>query len=579
MIIIPYKISWIKTHILINTCYSMLVTFYRIITVFTIQLKIQFISLIIRTMDIEDNGENNSQNSGTEEKLGFFQSLFANLFKSANPEAEKKRKLKAIAKSFSKTKFRSFYKTSTIEVMPPLAKMFYEIYKVISPVQLMLRATPNPNYYKNHIINYMLSEKQLTLLEHFSEEKIMEMAKQMPVQNISKQIHNDLNTFTAEFDSERIVRTENIYKGFMLLRNFSNFDYYKLLKKFTNRLQENNFSTVPVFEKINAEYVVDDLADFCSVAYAITDDTIIWGDLFEFFKQTNSVEIISLSNWKKIIARVKTLQSSSAFDLLIRHASGRLKYVTQIDSVYEEIIEPYTSYIESETVKILNKLQHMQNDSKSNQLCMQIFGNTEFQSIKNYVYTANDIFSKKELNTFEYAKPLNYLKTFLLEYVKKNLREFYDIVVIRGQWISSLSAPMSNAYQELLKISDAITNFDNELAEDGPIGSKIKTLLPKTAHDTGAESIINRLISDSNDQAKSFLLTSTQALITIGKTLKQLIEDYLKQKPVIMQNWKELEKYFEIPFKDFSVDLYKKIYLFVQLMQQNLSSANGNEEY
>ena len=100
---------------------------------------------------------------------------------------------------------------------------------------------------------------------------------------------------------------------------------------------------------------------------------------------------------------------------------------------------------------------------------------------------------------------------------------------------------------------------------------KIKNLLPKTAHDPGAENIINRVISDSNEQARSFIITSAQDLVTIGKTLKQLIEDYSKQKPEIVQNWRELERFLDHPMKDFCIGIYKKIYLFVQLMQQYLS--------
>ena len=159
----------------------------------------------------------------------------------------------------------------------------------------------------------------------------------------------------------------------------------------------------------------------------------------------------------------------------------------------------------------------------------------------------------------------------MIEYLKKDIREFYDVVVVRGQWDASLANPMSNAYQELLKISDEITVFDNDLSEDGGSGLKIKNLLPKTAHDPGAENIINRVISDANEQARLFIITSAQDLITIGKTLKQLIEDYSKQKPEIVQNWRELERFLDHPMKEFSVGIYKKIYLFVQLMQQYLA--------
>ena len=78
-------------------------------------------------------------------------------------------------------------------------------------------------------------------------------------------------------------------------------------------------------------------------------------------------------------------------------------------------------------------------------------------------------------------------------------------------------------------------------------------------------------ISDANDSARGYIIQGTQNLITIGKTIKQLIEDYSLPKPVIVQNWKELEKFFETPLKEFSVDVYKKIYLFVQLMQTFIS--------
>ena len=58
-------------------------------------------------MDVENKKNDAPKDQG--EKLSFFQSLFSNIFKTSNPEAEKKRKLKAIAKSFSKTKYHTFY--------------------------------------------------------------------------------------------------------------------------------------------------------------------------------------------------------------------------------------------------------------------------------------------------------------------------------------------------------------------------------------------------------------------------------------------------------------------------------------
>lgn len=519
------------------------------------------------------NFQDTNQEDNTEKKQneGFFANLIASLFKSNNPEAERKRKLKIIAKNLSKTKFHNYYKTSTTEIMPSFAKLFYEIYKIISPAQLLFKANPNTNIFKNQILNFCMSNSQLELLEHFDERKITEVARQVPLANVKTKIEQELMIFSNEFDMGRVNKTENLYRAFSLLKDFCLYDFYFLLRKFNSSIQENTFTSTPNFEKINAEYILDDLKDFVTVAYAITDESISWNDLFEFFKSAHNSEIIPANNWKKIVAKIKSIQSSNAFELIIKHISKDPKYQTVVSYNFSSIVEPFLDKITEDTNEILAKLENAQKESKASSICQQVFGDTVIEPLKNYTEANNAIFQKKELLTFDYSEPLSYLKTFLLDYVKKEIRELFDIVVIRGQWDASLSAPMSNAYQELLKTSTEITNFDTSLSEEGSLGSKIKTLLPKTNHDAGAENIINRVIIDSNDQAKTFILSSVQNLIIIGKTLKQLIEDYVKPKHIIVQNWRELEKFSEVPLKEFCVGIYKKIYLFVQLMQTYLS--------
>ena len=505
-------------------------------------------------------------------KTGFLQNLMDSLFRASSPEVEKKRRLKIIAKNYSKCRYHNFYKTSSIEVMPPLAKLFFDIYKIIAPAQTVFRTNDNMTLFKRQILNYSLSEKQSELLEHFDENYIKDLARQMPLEQLKDKISQDLLDFSNEFSGERIVKTENLLKAFLLFKDFCCFDYFLFLKKFSPHMVENNFSMTPTFSKINAEYVVDDLKDFVTVAFNITDDKIMWDDLFEYLKSTRGSELVPAGTWKKIIAKIRSIQSSNAFELMIQHITQNPVYSPRIAFDMDPLIEPYLEKISDETNAILSKINNAQKDAKATNLCGQIFGTADLKSLKNYVHTTSDILVKKNLHPFKYCEPLNYLKTFILEYVKTDIREFFEVVVIRGQWDQSLSAPMSSAYQDLLKTSDQISTLDNDLAEDGTLGSKIKTLLPKTQHDPGAENIINRVVDDSNKLAYSYLVGSTQGMVTIAKTLKLLIEDYVKPKPVMVQNWRELERYLEHPMKEFSVNIYKKIYLFVQLMQQYLTN-------
>ncbi|SFI75894.1 hypothetical protein SAMN04487775_105164 [Treponema bryantii] len=522
-------------------------------------------------MDSKKTSSESSSANKPAEKESFFQSLLSSLFKSSNPEAEKKRRLKNLAKTISKTKYHSFYRPSSGEMLAPFGKLIFDLYKAVSSAQTFFRNTQNPAIFKRQIINYVLSDNQLALLEELDEQKILELAKTVPFGKLSQDVEHKLQVFTNDFNETRATKADSLEKAFSLFQDFCEFDFYMILKKFDSSYQEFSFNSLPRLEKVNAEYIIDDLKDFLTVAYSITDDTIDWNALFDMFKETQSRELISAGNWKKIIAKIKSIQSSKSLDLIVQHISEDFTYETKTSYHHASIIEPYIEKFENDTRNLIAKIEAEQKESKASSICMQIFGTASPQSLKYYTSEFNAPLEKKGLSVLEYTEPLNYLKTFLVEFVKKSIREYYDVVVIRGQWDATLSAPMSNAYQELLKLSDEITGFDEMMAEEGSMGVKVKTLLPKTAHDAGAENIINRVVSDANESARGYIIQGTQNLIVIGKTIKQLIEDYVLPKPVLVANWKELEKFFETPLKEFSVDIYKKIYLFVQLMQNYIS--------
>jgi len=59
---------------------------------------------------------------------------------------------------------------------------------------------------------------------------------------------------------------------------------------------------------------------------------------------------------------------------------------------------------------------------------------------------------------------------------------------------------------------------------------------------------------------------------------KYAADDYAKNQPEIIANWKELEKFADKPIKEFSVELYKKIYLFTTLIQTSITNMEEEEE-
>ncbi|HAH62095.1 MAG TPA: hypothetical protein DCL73_08375 [Treponema sp.] len=504
---------------------------------------------------------------------GFFRNLFSSLFGSKDPEAEKRRRLRAIAKSLSKSHYH-FYKAGSNEVLPAFAKLIYEIYKAVTPVQVLFQNVQNQNAFKHFVIEYSLSDNQRRIEEELTEEAILAKSKTIPVNQLVQHVKESIDVFEGEFGTDRINTAEQLYKTLLAFKDFCMYDFYFMLKKFDSTLVEKQFAGNPRFDKINGEYIADDLKDFITVAWNVTGDTD-WAPLMKMFREIKGVEPVSPGVWKKIVAKLQAIRQSEVFEMMVQLITENPDYMPVIADTTATLVEPFLDKFKLETTAALHKLESAEKNSKVNDILIKLFSTTVILYLKNYTEQNSSNLVKKHLRGYLYYEPLNYLKGFLLEFVKKDIREYSELILIRGKWASApLSSPMSNAYNDLLAASEAISAFDQNFAEDGAAGIKIKTLLPRIQHDADSAGVINRIVTDANEQAKSFIVDSTRNLITIGKTVKSLIEDEMKKSPEMIINWKEIEHFADHPPKELGIEVYKKIYLFATLMQTCMSGGD-----
>lgn len=507
----------------------------------------------------------------------FFQNIIDAIFGSNDPEAEKRRRLRNISKELGKTKYSKFYRLQGNEALPAMGKFFFEIYKVIYPAQTMFQSLPNPNILKNLSINYFTSEEIRKIEDSLSEENLTRLAKQIPINQLESETEKRIAEYSEYFTQEKITKIDGLYRQLSTMKDFCTFDYYFFVKKFKKGMREADFATVPAFERINAEYISGELRDFISIAWSLPFDSD-WSDCIKLLRAYKGVEPITLQNWKRVLARISSLKTSGALELIVKLAEENPNLVCDTNTSTQNIIEPFLEKTKSSAESILSKLINQEKIHKSENICAQLFQDIDIVPLRNYSETWNSTFRNKKLMQFNNAEAMKYLKTFLIEIFKKDGRDFYDLIFVRGQWdTQALSGPFSESYNWLLNCTDKILAFDAELSEDGQIGSKIKTLLPKADRDISSKNIANRYIFDANKTAYAYIIDCTKNLITMGKIIKTLAEDYTKTKPAVIANWKELDKYAEIPIKDMCVDLYKKIYLLVTLIQTSIVSMEDEE--
>jgi hypothetical protein len=502
---------------------------------------------------------------GQDKPAGLLQRLFS-VFSGGDTEAEKKKLLRGIAKDLSRSRYK-FYRPKGQEALPGMAKFFYEVYKIAAPAQVLLGNAASSGALRSFVIESYLAPEQRELSEHLTEAYIVERAKTLSIAQVQEEIKRDLTSFFVVFDGEMSKQIDDAYATLLALVNFVNFDYYFLLKKFDSSIPERSFAYKPKFDAINGEYVVDDLQDFLEVFVPLDFDND-WPRIFGALKEYRKVDVVSVDAWGKFSSAASELRKSEVLDQIVRHLKGDPYWIGKPRVPNERIVEPFLQKLKTQIETIIQKILQERRNSKIDEIANQIFGTTVVLRMKNYTEKANVVFAKKMLGGYTQAQAMNYLKAYLMDYFKKDIRELVDLLIIRGQWTANLqSQQLSDCYHAILEVSDRILQFDEELGDDGEVGNRIRMALAKADRDKEALKYLRGSLKETNDKATAMVSRAAMNLIGIGRQIKALIEDLSKPHHEILINWKEVENQSSRPLKGWLVDTYKKIYYVVQLLQ------------
>lgn len=502
-------------------------------------------------------------------------SIFASI---GDPDAEKKKILRAIGKDLSRSRFK-FIRTKGNEALPGLARFFYELYKVTAPAQVFLQSASSSASLRSFVIESYLSDDQKKFSEKLTESWILEQAKTLDVKTLSERCQSDLATFLAFFDAERTRDIDSAFNTLVAFSNFVNFDFYFLLKKFDSGLPERNFSYKPKFEAINAEYVADDLADFLEVFLPL-DLEADWAKVFDALKQYRNADIIQVDTWNRILGPSAEVRRSQVLEQFVRYMKKDPYWTAQPRYPGERIVEPFLQKMRTQIETMIHKIGAEKRNAKIDEVSSLIFGTTVVVRMKNYAEKANVVFAKKMLGGYTQVQSLNYLKAYLIDHFKKEIREIVDILLIRGKWSTNVqSQQLSDSYHALLEVSNDIIAFDDSLGDDTDLGNRMRTALAKSDRDKEQLKYLRTMLKDVNDRAQALVTKSAVNLIQLGRQLKSLIEDQAKVgRHVVILNWKEIEAAVGSDLKTKLIDSYKKIYYMVQLLQNFVKKEDTMEK-
>ena len=474
--------------------------------------------------------------------------------------------LKQLVKEISNNKYAKFFRVKHSEADIALAQYFYNLYRVIYPLQIFLKDTAKEAKIRQITLEAFLDKKVMDVIKRLNPDVIAER-KRSAGDELSKLLQEDLSALAAGFDSPRITAADRCFNLITSMKYLVFFDFCSLLKKFDPEIKEGDFLTQPKFAPVDASIIAAEISTFSSVIPAVNEGDD-WKTVFEILKYCKGgTDVIPPAQWNNILAGLNDLKQSKILELICKLATGNpileIKPAVPFGSLSASWLEQKTA----EVREVIAGIAGSQKNAQIRSLEEAVFGHLATVRLNYYTAEKEKILVSKQLNGYTYAPALNHLYTFIQEYFNKEIHELCDILLIRGKWTNiSASHLMSESSHEITEIINEICDLDYTLDEEGSNGPRLRGALLRVDRDKTQTRYINSIIKSINEEALNIINRAVPSLIVMGKHFKMLLEDCDKKHSELVLNWKELAGYSKAPISQRINSAYRKINYFVQLM-------------
>ncbi|ADN01177.1 DUF5312 family protein [Spirochaeta thermophila] len=513
-------------------------------------------------------------------RKGFLGRILDIILGANDPARQKRRALRQIAKEIRRSKYR-FYNPRSDEALPQLAQFFFQIYQVIGPAQTLLQHADSSKALRRLVVESFLPEEKRGILARLDPGALRVRVKEVSLEQLTEEVKGDLVELYDLCSRDRAERMNRVYETILYLVGFVKFDFYFLLKKFDASFPEQDPSYTPRFEPISAEYVVDDLKDFLDVIGPL-DPALPWQEVFPVLRLYKGVEVVDPRLWQRMFNALMAVKRSDILVKIVQHVEKNPAFQPEVRGSRQDIVEGVLEELRRDAEAVIRGLREEKRKVKLGQLLRMVFGTDAVARSRYYTEATASAFARHDVGTFLYVEPFNYLKAFLLDFYKRDVRMLAELFIVRGKWTApQVSQELSDAYYRVMDIAQEVVELDESLSDEGERGQKIRQYLHRSGSgkEPAVKRVLKQYIDDVNEAVRRMVMETAQNLISIGKIFKSLIEDSQGSKREVILNWREVENAYEgEDLQRDMVETYKKIYYFIQILQLFFTRKRQPEE-
>ena len=519
---------------------------------------------ILNDEELNDvQNDNKPQESGS---VTFIDKIIEFITGFSTDERIKLRKLKEINRHLKHLKYK-FYNFKNDFILPQFAQYLYEIYRNAQNFEKHFDTKTHSQSIKLVLFDLFSTQRQKTIREELEDLKISELIKSSnDKMKAIETIKKNMNEYIKSFSPEIVSNINSTYNRLSDISNLITFDWQSLLHKFDSEIKETNFNYKPEFESIEGKYILDDLVVLNDDIETMDLDRD-WKNVYEYIKFVSEDEgLIKLFN--KLIQQFRILKKDSYLSLIIKLIYKDPFYKQKKFPSNLKIVQDYIYNFQMQVKKTVDKAIEDIKKEKLNRLLLEIFHKTTIVRLKHYNERKNELLSKKGVSGFRYIDPLNYIKAFLLDICKGEIKPRIDYILVRGTWSTNeLSSEFSSLLIHFNKLTDTVMEFDNSCSEEEYYGKSIRQMAFAVSHDPNAKNNLVKLIYKIDSDVEKIIYDCIKVFNVTANRIKILIDDYNSKIPKIIVDFHKIHWDFPQKFTVEFTEIYKRLANFVSLLK------------
>jgi hypothetical protein len=449
-------------------------------------------------------------------------------------EGLKKKRLLIIKKTMSKSRYKKFYKVSTIEALPAMASFFLHIYNSVAGLRRCLSHPEKSLNLRRIVFNHFIDVEQGRLLRELSPEVIELKAGEHDLLELSNLIEEDIKKVKKGFNASWICTVDKTYNQIILFSWLVNFDYINIFERFG----VHNINEKQHFKKVGARLVIESIKDFLAIIEIINPDTD-WKTIFDILKKIDET-IPGGDQWFEQKEIIQDVLNSKILTLIVQKISEDPEWENKMLSSNTDFAESMVNDYIKGAKKSLSDVIARDEGEKVNKMARKIFGSEWVSCAQYYTDKNNAGYLSKGYSGFTHAWQFNFVLSFLFKF-NDNIKDIANIFLIKGFWVNrAFASELSLIILNLGEVFQKLSAFDQALKDQGEYDVRLSALLTKAAIGKRHEEQLERYLYQINDEAKeltSLGLNTLSHLCTYFHNLKLEEDSDLRS---LIRNWDEL---------------------------------------